>query len=52
MKLKVCGMRDNRNVLEVASSRPDFMGFIFYEKSPRYVGLNFKIPDDLDARIQ
>lgn len=52
IKLKVCGMRDNRNVLEVASSRPDFMGFIFYEKSPRYVGLNFKIPDDLDARIQ
>ncbi|HNP18557.1 MAG TPA: phosphoribosylanthranilate isomerase [Fulvivirga sp.] len=36
IKLKVCGLRDN--VMEVAALCPDFMGFIFYDKSPRYVG--------------
>ncbi len=35
MKVKICGMRDAANVAEVASLRPDYMGFIFYEPSPR-----------------
>ena len=50
-KLKVCGMREETNIHGVASVSPDFMGFIFYKKSPRYVGENFSISDDLDARI-
>lgn len=33
MKLKVCGMK--YNTLEVAALQPDYLGFIFYEKSPR-----------------
>jgi len=37
MKIKVCGMKDPQNIKEVASLDPDFMGFIFYEKSARYV---------------
>lgn len=36
MKIKVCGMRDSDNILELAELKPDFMGFIFYEKSPRF----------------
>ncbi len=36
-KLKVCGMRENLNILEVANLRPDYMGFIFHESSPRDV---------------
>lgn len=36
MKVKVCGMRDARNIAEIASLLPDFMGFIFYEGSPRF----------------
>ena len=36
MKIKVCGMRDPDNIAKVACLKPDFMGFIFYEKSPRY----------------
>jgi phosphoribosylanthranilate isomerase len=35
MMVKVCGMRDRANIAEVARSAPDFMGFIFYEPSPR-----------------
>ena len=43
MKLKVCGMKYQDNIIEVAEMQPNYMGFIFYDKSPR----NFKgtIPD-------
>src|SRR5436190_8832877 len=44
IKLKVCGMRDMPNIGEIAAIQPDYMGFIFYEKSPRYVGLSFSMP--------
>lgn len=43
MKLKVCGMKYPNNMLEVATLPPDFMGFIFYEKSSRY--FNGDIPE-------
>lgn len=36
MKVKVCGMKYEKNIQEVAQLKPDYMGFIFYEKSPRY----------------
>lgn len=36
MKLKICGMKYPDNMLEVGSLRPDYMGFIFWEKSARY----------------
>ncbi len=51
VKVKVCGMRDAENIREVAALHPDYMGFIFYESSPRYVGLHFKVPGDLDSSI-
>lgn len=44
VKLKVCGMRDPANIAEVAALQPDYMGFIFYEKSPRFVGDDFEMP--------
>lgn len=37
MKLKVCGMKYPRNIKDVAALKPDYMGFIFYAKSPRFV---------------
>jgi phosphoribosylanthranilate isomerase len=37
MKLKVCGMRDPQNIRELIALQPDYIGFIFYEKSPRNV---------------
>ena len=33
MKLKICGMK--YNTAEVAKLQPDYLGFIFYNKSPR-----------------
>ncbi|MBR6803559.1 MAG: phosphoribosylanthranilate isomerase, partial [Paludibacteraceae bacterium] len=35
--LKVCGMRDAANIKELATLSPDFIGFIFYPKSSRFV---------------
>lgn len=31
-------MRDPQNIQDLGTVQPDFMGFIFYPKSPRYVG--------------
>lgn len=36
MKIKICGMRDSQNIEQVAALQPDYLGFIFYPKSPRY----------------
>lgn len=36
MKLKICGMKFPENILEVGALLPDYMGFIFWEKSARY----------------
>ncbi|UYZ64605.1 phosphoribosylanthranilate isomerase [Hymenobacter weizhouensis] len=36
--LKVCGMARADNLAAVVALRPDFLGFIFYPKSGRYMG--------------
>lgn len=41
VKVKICGMREPGNIREIAVLRPDYMGFIFYRKSPRYAGTEF-----------
>jgi len=40
LKIKVCGLRDAENVSELVKVAPDYMGFIFYTGSARYVGEN------------
>ena len=35
MKLKVCGMKYLENIEQVVGLQPDYLGFIFYEKSKR-----------------
>ena len=37
LKLKICGMKFRHNMLKVAQMKPDYLGFIFYQKSPRYM---------------
>lgn len=38
MEIKVCGMRDPGNIRQlVRETQPDWMGLIFYERSPRFV---------------
>jgi phosphoribosylanthranilate isomerase len=45
LKIKVCGMRDPTNIEAISALPIHFMGFIFYEKSPRYVAHS----DDISA---
>lgn len=37
MKLKICGMREPQNIHAIAALAPNYMGFIFWEPSSRYV---------------
>ena len=38
MKIKVCGLRDPENIKAIVALEPDYMGFIFYKSTPRFVG--------------
>jgi phosphoribosylanthranilate isomerase len=40
MRLKICGMREAENIRQALTLQPDYLGFIFYEKSSRFVGDN------------
>jgi phosphoribosylanthranilate isomerase len=41
-------MRESTNIQLVSALQPDYMGFIFYEKSPRFVGEELS-PEQLQA---
>lgn len=49
MKFKVCGMRESENILAVSTLQPDYMGFIFWAPSSRYVSEN---TPELNAKIK
>lgn len=42
--IKICGLKNKNNILEIKTLLPEYLGFIFYKKSPRYVGNNFVAP--------
>lgn len=49
LQIKVCGMRDPQNLEQVCALAPDYVGFIFYPRSKRFVGTSpdaalFEIP--------
>lgn len=44
LKIKICGMRETGNIASVAALGPDYLGFIEYARSPRYVGEQFAVP--------
>ena len=37
MKIKICGLKFESNIIDLSKLEPDYMGFIFWEKSKRYV---------------
>ena len=48
MKLKVCGMKFAENIQQVGELQPDYLGFIFYEKSKRnFEGVIPKLPESI-----
>ena len=50
LKLKVCGMKDQLNINELVKLNPDFIGFIFHEKSPRNISeyLEVYLPSSIE----
>ena len=52
MKIKICGLREAENIKAIAALEPDYMGFIFYSKSPRFVDdINKDILDEIPSHI-
>jgi len=47
--IKVCGMREVENIRDVSSLEINFMGFIFFRGSKRYIE---QIPVDIPAKIK
>jgi phosphoribosylanthranilate isomerase len=37
MKIKVCGLKYPDNIQDVAALKPNYMGFICYDRSPRFI---------------
>lgn len=53
MKIKVCGMKDKGSIRDVAALSPDYMGFIFYPRSPRFaIGVNSDLVKSLPKNIK
>jgi phosphoribosylanthranilate isomerase len=53
LKIKVCGMKFPENIKAVATLHPDFMGFVFYPKSPRFAEpLDVSVLDSLPPTIK
>jgi len=50
MKIKVCGMKHSGNISELALLPIDYIGLIFYTKSPRYID-NASIPDTTQKKV-
>ncbi len=52
MKIKVCGLKDADNLKAVAALAPDYMGFICYGLSPRFIaGLQADVLASLPKNI-
>lgn len=56
LKVKVCGMKEPDNLEQVCRLDPDFIGYIFFRASARYVGDHpdealFSLPGDTVSRV-
>lgn len=54
MKLKVCGLKHQENIEQLSALPIDYMGFIFYKKSTRYIedNLNFDLVREIPVHIK
>ncbi len=54
MKLKICGLKYSDNIREIVKYSPDYLGFIFYENSKRFVGqeLDRVVLNSIDSGIK
>jgi phosphoribosylanthranilate isomerase len=53
LQLKICGMREPKNIDLVSHLLPNYLGFIFYEKSKRFVAdISPKILQEIPNNIE
>lgn len=52
MKIKICGVKYRENFVELVKLGPDYIGFIFYEKSPRNAASLIQPKDILHTTIK
>lgn len=53
LEIKICGMKFPDNIMEISALHPDYMGFIFYKRSPRFAKkLDRKIMQSLPEGIK
>src|ERR1700761_8113042 len=53
MKIKVCGLRELDNIKAVAALGPDLMGFICYDRTPRFIAdMDVKALSTISPEIQ
>jgi|TARA_B100000929_G_C15502401_1_gene417827 phosphoribosylanthranilate isomerase len=50
-KVKVCGITDEKNYMDLSRYPIDYFGFIFYNKSPRYVSDDCDFIKDISNKI-
>lgn len=50
-RIKICGMKYPENMEEVALLQPDYLGFIFYEKSPRHFENEIPLMDNSIQKV-
>ncbi len=51
MEIKVCGMRETNNIQSIVDLGVDYIGFIFFEGSPRFFGEHRIIPE-VDSKVK
>ena len=51
MKLKICGMKHDDNITAIAGLHPDYLGFIFYEPSPRSFSKTIPLLDSTIKKV-
>lgn len=49
MKIKICGLTERQNLLDVLSLRPDYIGLNFYSESRRFAGTHKTLPSLMHA---
>lgn len=52
LKIKVCGMRNPENIEQLVKLNPDYIGFILFPASRRYVGDDYLLPDNIPHSIK
>ncbi len=52
LKIKVCGMRESDNIRHLIELKPDYIGFILFPGSKRYLGDDYELNTDIPESIQ